>query len=71
MNKQDHSNAEGALAPRFVSVPEAGKFLGVSRATVWRLIDRGQLGTVRLGSRVLVPVKVLDEFAAALEAKSA
>jgi excisionase family DNA binding protein len=38
-----------------ISVDEAGRALGVSRATVWRLIQRGDLPSVRRGGRRLVP----------------
>ncbi|MGH9257635.1 MAG: helix-turn-helix domain-containing protein [Vicinamibacterales bacterium] len=38
-----------------LSVEEAGRALGVSRATVWRLIQRDQLPSVRRGGRRLVP----------------
>lgn len=37
-----------------VTVDEAGRTLGVSRSTVWRLIQRGDLPSVRRGGRRLV-----------------
>jgi excisionase family DNA binding protein len=37
-----------------LTVDEAGRVLGVSRATVWRLIQRGDLPSVRRGGRRLV-----------------
>lgn len=37
------------------TIDEAGRALGVSRATVWRLIQRGDLPSVRRGRRRLVP----------------
>jgi excisionase family DNA binding protein len=37
-----------------VTVDEAGRSLGVSRATVWRLIQRGELPSIRRGGRRLV-----------------
>jgi excisionase family DNA binding protein len=39
----------------FFSVAEAGEALGVSPATVWRLIRSGALGSVKRGGRRLVP----------------
>jgi excisionase family DNA binding protein len=42
-----------------VSVEEAGRALGVSRSTVWRLIQRGDLPSVRRGGRRLVPSAAL------------
>ncbi|MGH9349905.1 MAG: helix-turn-helix domain-containing protein [Vicinamibacterales bacterium] len=38
-----------------VTVEEAGRALRVSRSTVWRLIQRGELPSVRRGGRRLVP----------------
>ena len=37
-----------------ITVEEAGRTLGVSRSTVWRLIQRGDLASVRRGGRRLV-----------------
>ena len=41
------------------TVEEAGRQLGVSRSTVWRLIQRGDLPSVRLGGRRLVPATAI------------
>ena len=38
-----------------ITVEEAGRALGVSRSTVWRLIQRGDLPSVRRRGRRLVP----------------
>ena len=38
-----------------MTVEEVGRALGVSRSTVWRLIQRGDLPSVRRGGRRLVP----------------
>jgi excisionase family DNA binding protein len=37
-----------------LTVEEAGRRLGVSRSTIWRRIQRGELKTVRRGGRRLV-----------------
>jgi excisionase family DNA binding protein len=42
-----------------VTVDEAGRALRVSRSTVWRLIQRGDLPSVRRGGRRLVPVSAI------------
>lgn len=47
-----------------MTVEEAGRALGVSRSTVWRLIQRGALATVRRGGRRLVPASALRTRAA-------
>jgi excisionase family DNA binding protein len=38
-----------------VSVAEAGRLLGVSRAFAYELAARGELPTIRLGRRIVVP----------------
>jgi excisionase family DNA binding protein len=50
---------------------EAANSLGISRATAYRLIRAGELRTVRLGSRMKVPVAAVEEFAARLDAEAA
>ncbi len=42
-----------------ITVEEAGRTLGVSRSTVWRLIQRGDLPSVRRGGRRLVPASAI------------
>lgn len=44
----------------FVNVPEAGRALGVSESTIWRMIRRGTLSSVRSGGRRLVPAGELE-----------
>jgi excisionase family DNA binding protein len=43
-----------------VSVGEAGTRLGVSPATVWRLIRKGALASVRRGGRRWIPLQALE-----------
>ena len=43
-----------------ITVEEAGRTLGVSRSTVWRLIQRGDLPSVRRGGRRLVPASAIQ-----------
>jgi excisionase family DNA binding protein len=47
------------VAQTLVTVEEAGRALGVSRSTVWRLIQRGALPTIRRGGRRLVRASAL------------
>ena len=48
------------MASEMVTVDEAGRALGVSRSTVWRLIQRGDLPSVRRGGRRLVPASAIQ-----------
>lgn len=47
--------------PLAVSVDEAGRLLGVSRDLVYDMVARHQLGAVRLGRRIVIPVRALEE----------
>ncbi|HVN86823.1 MAG TPA: helix-turn-helix domain-containing protein [Candidatus Binatia bacterium] len=44
---------------QLLSVDEAGRVMGVSRSTVWRLIRRGSLASVRQRGRRWVPKTAL------------
>jgi excisionase family DNA binding protein len=44
-----------------VSIVEAGRVLGVSESTVWRMIRRGVLPSLRKGGRRLVPRRALHK----------
>lgn len=52
------SDPIGRMAQELISVEEAGRALGVSRSTVWRLIRRGEIPSVRRGGRRLIPADV-------------
>jgi excisionase family DNA binding protein len=47
------------MSRALITVDEAGRALGVSRSTVWRMIHRGALPSVRRGGRRLVPAAAL------------
>ena len=46
-----------------VTIEQVGRTLGVSRSTVWRLIQRGDLPSVRRGGRRLVPASAVQRRA--------
>ena len=48
-------------------VDEAAAALRMSRSLLYELIRSGQLRTVKVGSRRLVPVAALTEFVAAMQ----
>lgn len=47
----------------FVSAGEAARMLGISSWTVYELVARGELPSRRLGTRVLIPRRALEELA--------
>jgi excisionase family DNA binding protein len=42
-----------------VTVEEAGELLGISRALAYELVRRGELPSLHLGRRIVVPVRRL------------
>lgn len=58
-------DAGGAPVGRLtVSVTEAASMLGISRALAYELVARGEVQSVRLGRRVVVPVVALRAMVA-------
>lgn len=51
---------EAHSGPALLNVSEAGESLGVSVSTVWRMIRRGDLASVRQGGRRLIPADKLQ-----------
>ncbi len=45
-----------------VSVVEAGRLLGLSRSSAYAAVKRGDIPSVRIGGRVLVPLRRLEEL---------
>jgi excisionase family DNA binding protein len=45
-----------------ISVPEAGKRLGLSRNSAYQAAQRGELPVLRIGHRLLVSIFALDEM---------
>jgi excisionase family DNA binding protein len=46
--------------PLTVSVVDAARMLGISRAFAYELVARGELPSVRLGRRVVIPRRALE-----------
>ena len=45
-----------------LSVTEAAELLGISRTHAYELVTRGELPSIRLGRRVLVPLRPLERL---------
>ena len=52
--------------PILVSVPEAARMLSICRASLYKLLDAGEVRAVKHGRRTLIPVQALRDYAAAL-----
>lgn len=44
------------------SIPEVCKALQISRTTLWKLVKSRRLKPVRIGRRVLFPLRAIEEF---------
>ena len=51
-------------AARTVSVQEAAELLGISRNHAFRCVQRGEIPSVRVGRRILIPAAYLDRVLA-------
>lgn len=45
-----------------LSIPEAGKALGIGRSAAYEAARTGQLPTIRIGKRLLVPIIALERL---------
>lgn len=50
--------------PATYSVPAAAALLGMSKATIYRAIGRGELPAIRFGRAVQIPAHVVDRLLA-------
>lgn len=51
--------------------PEGGQALGIGRTLMFELVKNGDIATVSIGRRRLVPVQALRDFAQRLQADQA
>jgi excisionase family DNA binding protein len=54
-----------------IPVPEVGALLGVGRTLAWRLVQTGELPSVRIGKRRLVPRAELEAYVQRLQREGA
>ncbi len=62
-------DGQGTPTSKVLSVPEAAQVLGISRAFAYELVARGELPHVRLGRRIVVPVRVVERMLARADAQ--
>jgi excisionase family DNA binding protein len=56
-------NLAGLMADGLTSVSEAGRFLGLSRTTLYELMDAGELPYCKIGGARRIPRKALVALA--------
>lgn len=44
------------------SVPEVAKILGISRNSVYAAVARGDIKSVKIGGRLIIPKRVIDKL---------
>jgi excisionase family DNA binding protein len=49
------------LAKEFISIAELMELFDISRATAQRLLKKGEVKSVKLGGKVIIPTKPLRE----------
>lgn len=47
-----------------LTVDEAAQVLGISRAFAYELVRRGEIPSLRLGRRIIIPRKLVEELLA-------
>jgi excisionase family DNA binding protein len=52
--------AKSEISRRTRTIPEAGKILGISRNSAYEAARTGEIQTIRLGKRLLVPNAALE-----------
>jgi excisionase family DNA binding protein len=62
---------DGAPRRLTLTVEEAGQVLGVSRSYAYELVRQGALPCMRLGRRIVIPVRALDALIDRVVAKAA
>ncbi len=54
--------ATEAQTKMLLTVEEAARRLGIGRSLAWRLVQEGEIPSVRLGRLVRVPMRQLEEW---------
>ena len=44
------------------SIAEASKVLGISKTNTYKYANEGLLPSIKIGSRILIPIQALEEF---------
>jgi excisionase family DNA binding protein len=62
--QQEKERGERSSARLTISVPEAARRLGIGRNQAYECAARGEIPTIRLGKRLLVPVAAFEAMLA-------
>ena len=50
------------MTKRTYSIPEAAQELGIGRSAAYEAAKTGEIPTIRIGNRILVPIAALDRM---------
>lgn len=64
-----YSASRDESPPLLLTIPQAARLLAIGRTTMYGLIDAGDIGVVRIGRSVRVPVAALEQFVEARRAQ--
>ena len=70
VSTQEENEVTTTIPARLLGVREAGQYLSIGRSTVYELLARGELESVRIGDRRLIKVEDLDDYVNRLRAAS-
>ncbi len=56
------ATSHGDLRRRTLTVEEAARVLGISRSLAYECVRTGEIPSLRLGTRIVVPAHVIDEL---------
>lgn len=56
------------MSKRLLNINDGCEAIGLGRSTLYRLIRTGQIETVKVGSRRLIPTEAIDQFIDSLKA---
>lgn len=67
--RPEHPSATPPDTPLLVAVPDAARLLGIGATLAWDLVRSGDIPSVKLGRRVLVPRVALERLGGGLDAR--
>lgn len=71
INGRDDIKPQLEPRPLLVSVERAARMLSLGRSSMWSMVRSGEVLSVRVGRRVLVPVSELESLVARLQQQQA
>ena len=66
--QKQHQPIEDLKEKEFLSINETCKLIGVSKRTIHRLIEKGQIDKIKIGSRTIIKRSALNQFISINEA---